>query len=98
MGTTGAIGMAEATTNGDITLETAIGWHLTSNHYPPIPSSMTQPCIDAIDAAIADDWDKEIPLPNGVSYQGKSTAPAWTIVMQHHLEPWIEAAFDEGDE
>ena len=34
----------------DLDLETAIGYHLQGNHYPPVPLSMVQPCIDAIDA------------------------------------------------
>ncbi len=32
-------------------LERAIGIHLQSNHYPPVPLSMVEPCIDAIDKA-----------------------------------------------
>jgi len=34
----------------DLSLSDSIRIHLTSNHYPPVPSSMVQPCIDAIDA------------------------------------------------
>ena len=28
----------------DLDLETAIGYHLQGNHYPPVPLSMVQPC------------------------------------------------------
>ena len=39
----------------DLDLETQIGIHLRGNHYPPVPSSMIQPCIDAIDAYYDED-------------------------------------------
>ena len=47
MGMNTAMDLAE---NIDISLEDAIGYHLQGNHYPPVPLSMVQPCIDAIDA------------------------------------------------
>lgn len=74
----------------DIDLETAITWHLRHNHYPPVPLSMVRPCLDAIDALVDDDPDHEIALPVGVEYRGKIFAPAWAIVDQHHLGPWVE--------
>ena len=30
-------------------LESSLKFHLTANHYPPVPVTMIQPCIDAID-------------------------------------------------
>ena len=71
-------------------LETQIGIHLSSNHYPPVPSSMIAPCIEAIDAV--NDlglWNWEIPMPEGITYKGLTTAPAWAIIEQHHLDAWI---------
>jgi hypothetical protein len=49
---------------------------------------MVQPCVEAIFAV--NDWnaDKDIELPEGVSYKGSPTAPAWAIVEQHHLDAW----------
>ena len=70
-------------------LEKAIGYHLQGNHYPPVPLSMVQPCIDAIDAYWNEDFDQEIQMPEGVTYKGKATAPAWAIVEQHHLDAWL---------
>ena len=70
-------------------LSTAIGIHLTANHYPPIPKSMVLPCIEAIEAYHDDDVDREIFMPEGVSYKGMDTAPAWAIIEQHHLEAWL---------
>ena len=73
----------------DLDLESAIGMHLTGNHYPPVPLSMVQPCIDAIDAYWDENADLEIEMPEGVSYKGKTTAPAWAIIEQHHLDAWL---------
>ena len=70
-------------------LSTAISIHLSANHYPPVPQSMVEPCIDAIMAYWDDETDREIPMPKGVSYKGLDTAPAWAIVEQHHLEAWL---------
>lgn len=75
-------------------LEQALTWHLRSNHFPPVPTSMVPVCIEAIDAVNEGDWDKEIALPEGVGYKGLTVAPASAIVEQHHLEAWIE---DEED-
>ena len=73
-----------------LSIEQQIGIHLSSNHYPPVPSTMIQPCINAIDAV--NDlglWDLEIPLPEGVFYKYQNTAPAHAIIENHHLEPWL---------
>jgi hypothetical protein len=72
--------------------ETALRWHLQSNHYPPVPTSMISVCEAAIDATIDGDYDDEIELPEGVRYQGNNTAPAWAIVEAHHLDAFIEGA------
>ena len=79
----------------NISMEMAIKIHLTSNFYPPVPSSMVQPCIDAIDAYWADDTDRYITMPDGVFYKGMSHAPAHAIIEQHRLYPWIEELTDE---
>jgi hypothetical protein len=69
--------------------------HLTSNHYPPVPVSMVQPCIDAIYACDEEEYDKLIELPQGVMWRGQNSAPAHAIVEGHHLQPWL---YSEGDE
>lgn len=79
-------------------IESAIAWHLQSNHYPPVPASMVEPCIEAINSVNhggpLSGWHKVIQLPKGVSYHGSNSAPAWAIIEQHHLEAWIEADED----
>lgn len=86
MGSNFATDLAE---NIDISLEQAIGYHLQGNHYPPVPLSMVQPCIEALDAYYEEDFNREIEMPEGVSYKGKTTAPAFAIIEQHHLNAWL---------
>ena len=47
MGSVTAIGLADSV----LDLETQLAYHLQGNHYPPVPLSMVQPCIDAIEQA-----------------------------------------------
>lgn len=75
---------------GMLSLEDGLAWHLQSNHYPPIPLSMVEPCKEAIDAYWEDDLDREIQMPKGVFYRGETTAPARAIIVQHHLDAWCE--------
>ncbi len=75
--------------SNELDLEVAIGYHLQGNHYPPVPLSMVEPCIDAIDAYYDEDYDKSITLPEGVSWKGNNYAPASAIVEAHHLEAWL---------
>ena len=73
----------------ELDLEQGIAMHLQGNHYPPVPLSMVQPCIDAIDAFYEEDTDRLIEMPKGVSYKGNTHAPAWAIIEQHHLDAWL---------
>ena len=73
----------------ELDLESAIGYHLQGNHYPPVPLSMVQPCIDAIDAIWEDEMERLIEMPEGVLYKGSDHAPAWAIAEQHHLDAWL---------
>ena len=85
MGHLSAVDMAST----DISLEQQIVWHLRSNHYPPVPSNMVQPCIEAIEAGNEGDYSRAITLPEGVSWRGSNEAPAYAIIEGHHLHPWL---------
>ncbi len=89
MGSNFATELADNDLFPELDLETAIGYHLQGNHYPPVPLSMVQPCIEAIDAYYDEDYNKLIEMPEGVSYKGDSYAPAWAIIEQHHLDAWL---------
>jgi hypothetical protein len=73
----------------ELDLEVALGYHLQGNHYPPVPLSMVEPCIEAIDAYWDEDYNKLIEMPKGVTYRGDRYAPAHAIVEQHHLDAWL---------
>jgi hypothetical protein len=84
MGYTTAVSLSE-----ELDLEVALGYHLQGNHYPPVPLSMVEPCIEAIDAYWEEDFDRAIEMPEGVFYKNQTHAPAWAIVEQHHLDAWL---------
>jgi hypothetical protein len=90
MGSVTALGIKDAV----LDLETQILYHLKGNHYPPVPAEMVEPCIEAIDAYYDEDYDRMIDMPKvgdfQILYKGSTTAPAWAIVEQHHLDVFIE--------
>ena len=73
----------------ELTLEEQIGFHLRSNLYPPVPLSMVQPCVDAINAYDNEDYHAEIQLPEGVEWRGSNYAPASAIVEGHRLDGFL---------
>ena len=73
----------------DLDLETQLRIHLTGNHYPPVPVSMVQPCIDAIDAYYDEEYQRPITLPAPITWRGQDNAPAMAIVDGHHLHAWL---------
>jgi hypothetical protein len=73
-------------------LDSSLAMHLTANHYPPVPTSMVQPCIDAIDAYHDEDYQRLIELPEGVLWRGETSAPASAIAEAHHLDAWLPHA------
>lgn len=86
MGSNLATELADGTLGLD--MESAIAMHLRGNHYPPVPYSMVEPCIQAIDAYWEEDLNRAIELPEGVSWRGESYAPAHALIEGHHLEAW----------
>lgn len=63
MGRLGALGFAEQVGEGNVSLVTALSWHLTSNHYPPHPAFMVPLAVAAVEAGQDEDWDRELELP-----------------------------------
>ena len=74
----------------DMDLAQSIRIQLTANHYPPVPVSMVEPCIEAIDKCNDGDSGALIDLPHGILWKGEPQAPAYAIVEAHHLDPWIQ--------
>lgn len=92
MGYLNALGMAEAAD-----LDTALGWHLSANHYPPIPSEMIPVAKEAIDAMLELEPERPIDLRDIVEYRDSKTAPAWALVEHMHLDAFIDSAMDEEE-
>lgn len=83
------------------TLESSLAYHLQCNHYPPVPMSMVPVCIRAINSAVASDGymeDMELNLPKGVYYKGRSTAPVYAVIEQHHLHDYVDNALCEDND
>jgi len=80
-----------------LTLEQQLDWHLRGNHYPPIPSSMIKPCVEAIELANQGDWNARVEMPEGVYYKGELTAPVSAIIEQHHLDAFLDTDFENED-
>jgi hypothetical protein len=94
MGHTTAVAISEL----DIPLKEQIEIHLVSNFYPPIPRFMAQTCVDALNAFWEQDTNRMIDMPEGVSYKGSTSAPAWAVVEQHRLSPWLDEEEDYDSE
>lgn len=84
MGSMALAGMLEVSDR-----DTVLAWHLSHNHYPPVPLSMIPACKRAITACENGSWNKSIMLPKGVSWRGKRFAPASEIVSAHHLDSFM---------
>lgn len=84
MGYTTALDLAE-----NISIDAGLAYHLQANHYPPVPVSMVEPCIEAIEAYQNEDFDREINLPEGVYWRNQTSCPASAIVDAHHLDAWL---------
>lgn len=90
--------LAEELSELDTPLLRQIEVHLVSNFYPPVPAFMAQTCVDALNAYWEQDTNRMIDMPKGVSYKGSTSAPAWAIVEQHKLFPWLNEEEDYDSE
>lgn len=86
MGYATALGIADT----DLDLDTKLGWHFTSNCYPPIPSVMIAPAKAAIALAEEGESDKLVAMPEGVEHRVHGSAvPAWVLIQSLHLEAFV---------
>jgi len=96
MGYLSALDFAE---NAD--LDTALRWHLTANHFPPLPIELLPAAKEAIANAAAEDWDAPVDLRGVATYrEGATAAPTWACVEGWHLEAFLAAddAITEDEE
>lgn len=85
--------------NSGLDIDAQLGWHLGSNHFPPIPRDFIPVAKQAIEAAVygerVEDWsglDEMVTMPNGVE---KSLGE---IIEGMHLHAFIDAALAAEDE
>lgn len=81
---------AEGIAETGLPLDEQITWHLQGNFFPPVPLSMVEVCVKAIEYYNSGDTEKLIGLPEGVGYKGLTAAPAYAIIEAHRLDTWIE--------
>lgn len=89
MGYLQASGMAEAINKEWIDLRTGLHWHLTSNHYPPLPTALVDTAVIAIERANAGDFDSEIELPPGIAFRAKTSMNVYEVIESLHLDAYL---------
>ncbi len=92
MGKVNALGFAEAVTEGSVSLDNALLWHLQSNHYPPVHPIFLETAKKAIKHARAEEWTTVLTLPN------KRRLTVQSVVEQLHLDAfiWVEEPEVDG--
>lgn len=100
MGRLQALALAESL-GESLDMDQALTWHLRGNHYPPVPVSMVPVCRRAIEIGQAAQWGDAdsaelIKLPDGISWRGQDSAPAYAIIEAHHLDSFID--YENGEE
>lgn len=66
--------------------------HLQYNHYPPVSTSFANACESAIDACVAEDFDKVITLPNGKHVSARDVCDGL------HLWSYVDEDVNGGDD
>lgn len=70
--------------------DATLTWHLTSNHYPPLPIELLPVAKRVIRKANDEQWEANVRLPEGITYKGSTLAPVWACVEAWHLDAFIE--------
>jgi hypothetical protein len=87
MGSLQAMEMRIQTETQGLSMDAALLWHLTSNHFPPVPATLVPVARAAIAAANMGDWQQMIPFPDGFP---KAELTAGEIVEGLHLEAFLD--------
>ena len=90
MGHGNAQGMKAQVDEGNVDLDNALLWHLTSNHYPPVPAEMIPVAKKAIEHANLGEWEEMVEFPSGWEVNGLSEMSVEKIVEIMHLDAYIE--------
>lgn len=71
-------------------IDVAVVWHLTGNHYPPLPAALAGACLRAIENATDGEWSEPVELPDGMTWRGKSIMTTAEIVEACNLAAFID--------
>lgn len=84
--------LSAASMRAELSDRALLEWHLQYNHYPPIPLIMIDVAAAAI-AIVRDDpysyVNSDLPLPEGVSFRGRTTAPVSEVMDHMHLWDFV---------
>lgn len=97
MGHASALGFAEQVEDGNVSLRAALSWHLTSNHYPPLPSVLVDVAVAALEAADDLDWNRSIDMPEGLTFRDRDEATAGEVVESLHLDAFLGVTLPQED-
>jgi hypothetical protein len=90
MGDNQAWAFSELVDSGVVSLESAIHWQLTVNHYPALPLSFVRWSLDIVlPLANSGQFDKTIELPAGVLFRGSRTITVIQALNSLHLWPFV---------
>ena len=89
MGAMQAQGYAEAVAEGAVSLTSAINAHRISNLFPVPPAHMTAVMIEAVEAARAEEYEKDIQLPDGVLYKGQTWVYPHEVIEEFRLGAFL---------
>jgi hypothetical protein len=74
-----------------VPLDAAVQAHLVSNCYPPVPTFMVAPAVEAIEAYADHDWDRDVELPEGVAFRdGRTVIEARDVVEALRLDAFVD--------
>jgi len=75
----------------NLNIESAVTWHLRSNHYPPHPWFMVPVALRAIKKFNKGQWNTKIRLPKEAEHREYGRLmPVTAFIEAMHLEPWLD--------
>lgn len=96
MGSTYAMGLNEAVDEGIASLRQAVHIHLTSNHYPPIPTGFVELAKKAVERANLGEWDDVLECDEGWTINGATSIEVRQVVEIMNLQYFLEPANVSG--
>lgn len=106
MGYATAAAFSDAVQADEVSLERALGYHLTANFYPSLTTAYVQPLIEALQAVAEDDGALMISLPDHLlilpataeKIDGTWMVDADTLVSIARAEPFLTHFVQYADE